>query len=76
MRVPHLNFKGGLGFQAPEVPVPGVLVSFLHYVVFFSSSNTIKIRVNENSSSMLITHVDDFGKHFPDVGLSPPSRRS
>ena len=40
---------------------------------FFISGDTIKIRVNENSSPLSITHVDDFGKHFPDVDLSPPS---
>ena len=43
---------------------------------FFISGDTIKIRVNENSSPLSITHVDDFGKHFPDVDLSPPSRTS
>ena len=32
--------------------------------------------VNENSSSLSITHVDDFGKHFPDADVSPPSRTS
>ena len=34
---------------------------------FFISGDTIKIRVNENSSPLSITHVDDFGKHFPGV---------
>ena len=43
---------------------------------FFISGDTIKIRVNENSLPLSITHVDDFGKHFPDVDLSPPSRTS
>ena len=43
---------------------------------FSTSGDTIKIRVNENSSSLSITHVGDFGKHFPDVDLSPPSRTS
>ena len=43
---------------------------------FFISGDTIKIKVNENSSLLLITHVDDFCKHFPDVDLSPPSRIS
>ena len=43
---------------------------------FFISGDTIKIRINENSSPLSITHVDDFGKHFPDVDLSPPSRTS
>ena len=40
---------------------------------FFISGDTIKIKVNENSSPFSITHVDDFGRHFPDVDLSPPS---
>ena len=43
---------------------------------FFISGDTIKIRINENSSPLSITHVDDFGKHFPDVDLSPPSHTS
>ena len=43
---------------------------------FFISGDTIKIRVNENSSPSSIAHADDFGKHFPDVDLSPPSRKS
>ena len=41
---------------------------------FFISDDTIKNRVNENSSPLSIRHVDDFCKHFPDVDLSPPSR--
>ena len=41
---------------------------------FFISSNTIKIRVSENSSLLSLTHVEDFGKYFPDVDLSPPKR--
>ena len=44
--------------------------------IFFISGDTIKIRVNENSSLLSITHVDNFGKHFPDVYLSAPSRKS
>ena len=43
---------------------------------FFISGDTIKIRVNENSSPLSITHVDDFGKHFPDVDQSLPSSTS
>ena len=42
----------------------------------FISGDTINIRVNENSSPLSITHVDDFVKHFPDFDLSPPSRTS
>ena len=36
---------------------------------FFISGDTIKVRVNENSSPLSITYVDDFGKHSPDVDL-------
>ena len=43
---------------------------------FFISGDTIKIRVNGNNSPLSITHVDYFGKHFPDVDLSPLSRTS
>ena len=39
---------------------------------FFISGDTIKIKVSEYSSPLSITHVDDLGKHFPDVDLSPP----
>ena len=41
---------------------------------FFISGDTIKIKVNENSLPLSITHVDDFGKHFLDIDLSPPER--
>ena len=41
---------------------------------FYISGDTIKIKVSENSSSLSITHVDDFGKYFPDIDLSPPER--
>ena len=41
---------------------------------FISGDETIKIRVSENSSPLSLTHVDDFGKYFPDVDLSPPER--
>ena len=52
------------------------LYSFGKIHSFFISGNTIKIRVNENSSPFSITHVNNFGKHFPDVDFSPPSRTS
>ena len=38
---------------------------------FYISNGTIRIKVSENSSPLSITHVDDFGKHFPDIDLSP-----
>ena len=41
---------------------------------FFISGDTIKIRVSENSSPLSLTHVEDFGKYFPDVDLSQPER--
>ena len=40
---------------------------------FFISGDTVKIKINENSALMSVTHVDDFGNYFPDVDLSPPS---
>ena len=43
---------------------------------FFLSGDTIKIRVNENSLPLSIKHFDNFGKHFPDVDLSPTLRTS
>ena len=42
---------------------------------FFISGDTIKIKINENSSPLSVTHVGDFGNYFPDVDLSPPSRQ-
>ena len=44
--------------------------------IFFISGDTINIRVNENSLPLSIINVNDFGKHFPDVDLSPPSHTS
>ena len=41
---------------------------------FFISGDTIKIKVSENSLPLSITHVDDFGKYFLDVELSPSGR--
>ena len=37
---------------------------------FYISNGTIRIKISENSSLLSITHVDDFGKHFPDIDLS------
>ena len=39
---------------------------------FFILGDTIKINVSENSLPLSITHVDDFGKYFRDIDLSPP----
>ena len=41
---------------------------------FFISSDTVKIRVSENSLPLSITHVDDLGKYFLDIDLSPSKR--
>ena len=41
---------------------------------FFISGDTIKTKVSENSLPLSITYVDDFGKYFPDINLSPPER--
>ena len=38
---------------------------------FYISNGTIRNKINEKSSSLSVTHGDDFGKHFPDVDLSP-----
>ena len=38
---------------------------------FCISNGTITIKISENSSPLSITHVNDFGKHFPDIDLSP-----
>ena len=43
---------------------------------FYISSGTIKIKITENSSPILITHLDDFEMHFPDIDLSPPTDAS
>ena len=50
------------------------LHSLAKFHSFFISGDTIKIRDNENSSPLSLTHVADFGKYFPDVDLSPPKR--
>ena len=39
---------------------------------FFISSDTVKIKINESTPSLPVTHVDDFGNYFPDVDMSPP----
>ena len=37
---------------------------------FYVSSGKIKIRIQENSKPLSITHVEDFKKYFPDVDLT------
>ena len=41
---------------------------------FFISGDTVKIRLSENSSPLSLTHIEDFGKYFPDVDFLPPER--
>ena len=36
----------------------------------------MKIKVNENSSSLTITDLDDFKDHFPDIDITPPTEES
>ena len=38
---------------------------------FFISNSIIKIKLQEGSNPESIAHISDFGKFFPDVGLSP-----
>ena len=38
---------------------------------FYFSNGTIRIKITKNSFPLSISHVDDFGKHFPDIDLSP-----
>ena len=38
---------------------------------FYVSSGKIKIRSQENSKSVKITHVEDCRKYFPDVDVTP-----
>ena len=37
------------------------------------AGESINIKVNENSTQLAITHVNDFEYQFPDVDLSPTS---
>ena len=39
---------------------------------FYISNNGIKIKVNENSNPLSITHVSDFDEYFPGIDLSSP----
>ena len=40
---------------------------------FLSSGDRIKIKIDENSFPLSVTHVDDFRNYFSDVNLSPPT---
>ena len=39
--------------------------------IFFVSNSGIKVKINENSQPLSITHESDFEKYFPGVDLSP-----
>ena len=39
----------------------------------FYIAESIKTKVHENSTPLMITHVNHFECHFPDVGLSTTS---
>ena len=43
---------------------------------FFISGGTVKVKIDENSRLLAITHLNDFTVHFPNVDLSPPSESS
>ena len=40
---------------------------------FFIFDDKIKIKINENSPPLSVTHTDDFGNYFQNADLSPPS---
>ena len=50
------------------------LHSFRKINSFFISGDIFKIKVIENSLRLSITNVNDFGKVFLDIDLSPPER--
>ena len=41
---------------------------------FFISTETIKIKIDENSKPLAITHLVDITINFPGVDLSPPPK--
>ena len=38
------------------------------------SNGTAKVRINESSPPISITHGDNFTKYFPHIGLSPSAQ--
>ena len=36
---------------------------------WYASNGSIKIKLQENSQPLYISHIEDFKKHFPDVGF-------
>ena len=43
---------------------------------FFISSGTVKIKIDENSKPIAITHLDNLTINFPGVDLSPSPKAS
>ena len=43
---------------------------------FFIFCETIKIKIDESSKPLAITHVDDLAINFPGLDLLPPSKAS
>ena len=43
---------------------------------FFISGGTVKVKIDENSKPLAITHLDDLAINFPGVDLSPSPKAS
>ena len=43
---------------------------------FFTSGGTVKVKIDENSKPLAITHLDDLAINFPGVDLSPSPKTS
>ena len=43
---------------------------------FFTSGGTVKVKIDENSKPLAITHLDDLAINFPGVDLSPSPKAS
>ena len=43
-----------------------------HIHSYYVSNGTVKVKLEENSRPISITHTTDFDKHFPGIDLSPP----
>ena len=66
------------GFSRWSAPDRHWVCNFSRPVInsFFISVQiqTVQINVSEKSHPLSITHVDNFGKYFPDIDLSSPER--
>ena len=80
-----LREKGYTQYKIEDVDLPGQNKLFiskklcLYYKVLWSKCeklrSLVKInKVSENSLPLSISHIDDFGKYFPDLDLSPRER--